>query len=74
MKGEKKALHVVRDIRALRALIIATISNSFKFWIYCLYFVSLGPEGVKLLLFVTAKTCVEPENMCMSKDGNSVYD
>lgn len=50
------------------------MSKSFKFWIYRLYFVSLGPGGVKLLLFITAKTYVEPESMCMSKDGNSIYD
>lgn len=70
------AVHVVRDT-CIRVLNVSSISKSFTFWIYCIYFVSLGPGGVKLLPLITAKTqrvYVEPVSMCMSKDGNSVYD
>lgn len=70
----RKALHVVRGI-CIRVLNVLAISKSFKFWIYCLYFVSLGPAGFRLL-FIRAKTCVyiEPESMCKSKGSSSICD
>lgn len=63
-------MHVVRDI-CIRVL---SISATLKVLILDILSVLCftGSREVKLLLFIIAKTYVEPESMCMPKDGNSV--